>query len=395
MEGRAVKHYDIVIIGAGSVGVPLSYYCAKKGLKVCVLDREASWGRGQNRAAIGGLRATHSDAAKIRIAKESIAIVSKMREETGHDVEWHSGGYLFVAYDEEREKSFRELLAKQKAAGLDIDWVSPEGVSKLAPGVKTEGLRGGTYSPGDGYASPLMTSTAFHRLAMEAGVEFRFRERVTGIEIAGGRVARLLTNLGDYAADLFVNAAGADAAEISGLAGFSVPVRPDSHEGGVTEPVARFMEPMLVDIRPDGESGNYYFYQAMTGQVVFCITPKPQLWGKDCDSTSTFLPLVLKRMIELYPRLRNLKVRRTWRGLYPMTPDGFPVVGYPREAGNFLQAVGMCGQGFMLGPGLGKILAETFVSGASIDKPAGSTEYGFVFDQLSLYRDFGGMEMLK
>lgn len=390
-----MKRYDLVIVGAGSVGLPLSYYCAKKGLKVCVLEREASWGRGQNRAAIGGIRATHSDPAKIRISRESIAIVSRLREETGIDVEWRSGGYLFVAYDGEREAAFRGLLKTQKAAGLDIDWIAPSRVEELAPGINPRGLLGGTYSPGDGYASPLLTATAFHRLAMEAGVEFRFRERVTSFELSGNRITRLVSDAGDYAADLFVNAAGADAAELAALAGVSVPVRPDSHEGGVTEPVARFMEPMLVDIRPDGESGNYYFYQAETGQVVFCITPRPQLWGKDCDATSAFLPLVLRRMIELYPRLRNLKVRRTWRGLYPMTPDGFPIVGYPREAANFLQAVGMCGQGFMLGPGLGRILAETFVSGASIDRPAGSTEYGFVFDQLSLYRDFAGMEKLK
>jgi sarcosine oxidase subunit beta len=390
-----VKHFDIVIIGSGSIGQPLAYYCAKKGLSVCVLEREASWGRGQNRAAIGGLRATHSDAAKIRIAQESIAIVSALGDSAGVDVEWHAGGYLFVAYDEEREKAFRSLLVKQKAAGLGIDWIGPERVSELAPGISMAGLRGGTYSPGDGYASPLQTATAFHRLAMDAGVEFRFREKVTGIVVERERVVRLVTSAGDYDADLFVNAAGAEAADIAALAGVTVPVRPDCHEGGVTEPVERFMEPMLVDIRPDSESGNYYFYQATTGQVVFCITPKPPLWGRDIDSTSSFLPLVLKRMIELYPRLRNLKVRRTWRGLYPMTPDGSPIVGYPREAGNFLQAVGMCGQGFMLGPGLGKILAETFVAGASVDKPAGSTEYGFLFEELSPCRSFAGMEMLK
>ncbi|MCK7480083.1 MAG: FAD-dependent oxidoreductase [Candidatus Moduliflexus flocculans] len=80
--------------------------------------------------------------------------------------------------------------------------------------------------------------------------------------------------------------------------------------------------------RPDEESGNYYFYQANTGQVVFCITPKPQIWGTDTDNTSSFLPLCVARMLELYPRLRNLKVRRTWRGMYPMTPDGLPIVGY-------------------------------------------------------------------
>ena len=83
-----MKNYDVVIIGGGSIGVPLSYYCAKKGLKVAILEKEASWGRGQNRAAIGGIRATHSDPAKIRICKESIAIVSSLEEEHGIDVEW-------------------------------------------------------------------------------------------------------------------------------------------------------------------------------------------------------------------------------------------------------------------------------------------------------------------
>lgn len=390
-----MKHYDIVIAGAGSIGVPLSYYCAKKGFKVLVVEKESSWGRGQNRAAIGGLRATHSDPAKIHICRESIDIVSRMKEEHGFDIEWRQGGYLFVAYDEEREKAFRKLLEIQKAAGLEIDWVSPERVAELSPGINMENLRGGTFSPGDGYASTLMTSTAFHRLAMDAGVDFRFGESITGLEIAGGRVRGMTTTEASYSAGVYVNAAGADAADLAGMAGAELPIHPDCHEAGVTEPVERFMEPMLVDIRADQESGNYYFYQAETGQVVFCITPRPQIWGKDKASTSSFLPLCVRRMLELYPRLRNLKVRRTWRGMYPMTPDGFPIVGYPREADNFLQAVGMCGQGFMIGPGLGRMLAECLASGGNAAKPEGSTEYGFVFEELTPYRKFEGMELLK
>ncbi|MBL8967648.1 MAG: FAD-dependent oxidoreductase [Spirochaetaceae bacterium] len=390
-----MRNYDIVIAGAGSVGVPLAYYCAGKGFKVAVVEKEASWGRGQNRAAIGGIRATHSDPAKIRVCRESIEIVSKLGEEHGLDVEWRQGGYLFVAYDEERERAFRKLLEIQKRAGLDIDWVSPGRVAELSPGINMEGLRGGTFSPGDGYASPLQTATAFHRLALEAGVDFFFGENVTGLEMRNGRVESLATDKDRYSAPLFVNSGGADAADLAALAGAELPIHPDCHEAGVTEPVERFMEPMVVDIRSDAESGNYYFYQCATGQVVFCITPKPQIWGKDKDSTSGFLPLCVRRMLELYPRLRNLKVRRTWRGMYPMTPDGFPIVGYPREAENFLQTVGMCGQGFMLGPGLGRILAECLSSGGSAAKPEGGTEYGFVFEELAPYRKFEGMELLK
>ena len=34
------------------------------------------------------------------------------------------------------------------------------------------------------------------------------------------------------------------------LAGVTVPVVPDAHEAGITEPVAPFLGPMVVDIRP-------------------------------------------------------------------------------------------------------------------------------------------------
>jgi len=378
---------DVLIIGAGSVGVPMALFCAERGLSVIVLEKQASWGRGQNRAAIGGIRATHSDPAKIRICQESIRIVSSLQSEHGIDVEWRSGGYLFIAYDEARERAFRDLLVIQKHAGLDIDWIAPKRVAELCPGVNPVGLRGGTYSPGDGYASPLITSTAFHRLARAAGASFRFNETVTSMKTLENRVVSVRTSLDEYSAGTIVNTSGADAADIGSMVDITLPVHPDCHEGGVTEPVTRFMEPMLVDIRPDDESGNYYFYQIGTGQVVFCITPKPQIWGKDIDSTSSFLPLVSRRMVELYPRLKNLKVRRTWRGMYPMTPDGLPIVGYPREYSNLLLAVGMCGQGFMLGPGLGKMLADVIVNG-----PAA---YQDMFDELSLYRKFEGMELLK
>jgi len=378
---------DILIIGAGSVGVPLAYYCAKAGLKTIVLEQEASWGRGQNRAAIGGVRATHSDPGKIKICQESIKILTSLQKDHDIDVEWHSGGYLFVAYDEEREQAFRTLLKTQKQAGLNIDWIQPERVEQLAPGIRQEGLRGGTYSPEDGYCSPLMTNTAFHRLARQAGAIFKFNETVQSIKLEGKHIKLVTTDMEEYSAGKIINAAGASAAELASMVNLEIPVHPDAHEGGVTDPVARFMEPMLVDICPDEHSGNYYFYQAETGQIVFCITPKPQIWSRDCDNTSGFLPLVLRRMTRLYPRLKNLKIRRTWRGLYPMTPDGLPIVAEPAGIDNLLLTVGMCGQGLMLGPGLGKLLAER-LSGHG-------NEHQDILDEFTLYRKFEGMELLK
>lgn len=382
-----MKKYDVVIIGAGSVGVPVAFYLAKKGLKTAVIEKFPSEGRGQNRAAIGGIRATHSDPSKIKMCQVSIELVKNMKEEYGEDVDWIQGGYLFPVYTKDVESALKNILIKQKEFKLNIDWVSPEKIKELVPGINPDGLSGGTYSPEDGSASPLKLLGAYYRLGVKAGVDYFFDETVTSIKYSKGKIEKIITDRYEYSAGLVINAAGAYAKEIGAMTGLDVPVNPDCHEAGITEPVKRFFEPMVVDVRADGESANYYFYQNREGQVVFCITPKPNIWGTDTDNTSTFLPLVIRRMLELYPRLRNLRIRRTWRGLYPMTPDGFPIIGYTNEIENLFLAVGMCGQGFMIGPGLGLIASEIIA-----DK---SDKYNFILEQLTLYRNFSGVEVLK
>ena len=382
-----MQKFDTVIIGAGSVGLPLSYYLSKKGQKVAVIEKEHSYGRGQNRAAIGGLRATHSDPAKIKICQMSIDILKNMEKDHGFEIDWLEGGYLYPIYEETKETALKELLVKQKNYGLDIDWISPDEIRELVPGINMNGLRGGTFSPHDGSASPLKTSGAYYRLSLDAGTTFFFDEEVEGFSREGGKLISVKTDKRVVPADVFINAAGGNAKEIGAMCGLDLPVYPDSHEAGVTEPVKYFFKPMVVDLRSDNQSANFYYYQNEGGQIIFCVTPDPKILGKDCDNTSEFLPLITRRIVDIHPRLKNIRVRRTWRGLYPMTPDGFPVVGRPKDIENMFLAVGMCGQGFMLGPGLGKIISEIIV-----DK---TDKYNFILDELSLYRHFEGNEMLK
>ena len=274
----------------------------------------------------------------------------------------------------------------QKSYGLNIDWIGPDEVRERCPGIRWEGLLGGTFSPEDGHLSSLKMIGAFYRLARQANVDFFFKTEVVGIETDKGKVQAVVTDRGKISCSHVVNAAGGFGREVSLMVGTDLPVYPDSHEAGVTEPVQRFFLPMIVDIVPDEQSDNYYFYQNAENQIVFCITPRPKRLGTDRRSTSEFLPMVVPRMLHLYPRLRNLKVRRIWRGLYPMTPDGKPIVGFDREVEGFFHAIGMCGQGLMLGPGLADIIAQAIAEGQEDEE---------VFADLSPYRDFSGEELLK
>lgn len=387
-EKQLRKSYDVILVGAGSIGTPLAFYLSKAGLRVLVIDQNASIGQGSNKKAIGGIRATHSDPAKIRLCMDSLKTFSTWKEEYGDDIEWYQGGYCFIAYHDIEEQKIKNLLRTQKNLGLNISWLDRKDLLEIVPDLNPVELRGGSFSPEDGSASPLLVAHAFYIHAIHQGAEFRFNETVTGLEIKNNRITGVTTNRGSYASEIVVNAAGAWAGQIASLAGIKLPVYPDAHEAAVTEPVAHFLDPMVVDIRMAPGSSNFYFYQHATGQFFFCITPEPKIWGFNTEETSNFLPQVAKRLVNVMPRLNQIRIRRTWRGLYPMTPDGFPIVGWCNEVQGFYLAAGMCGQGFMLGPGVGELVTRNILNQTT-------TEDESISNYISPYRTFSEQEMLQ
>jgi sarcosine oxidase subunit beta len=365
------RTYDVIVVGCGSVGVPSAYYLAAKGLKVLGLERRSAAGQGENKAAIGGVRATHSDPAKILLCMESLREMSTWKENHGTEIGWKPGGYCFPVYDEKIETTLKGILPKQKSYGLNIDWISPEGIAEAVPGVERENLRGGTLSPDDGQVSPLKTPVAYSRAAMELGAEFRVGEQVTGYVRDGDRIIGVRTAKDEYHAGHVVISTGADSASDGELLGIRVPVKPDSHEAGVTMPLEPFLKPLIVDLRPgiEGRTANFYFGQAAEGAITFCYTPRELFFGTNHESTSEFLPILARRMITLIPRLRHMLIRRIWRGCYPMTPDGIPILDNVAAIPGLTLAVGMCGQGFMLGPGVGLNVVSLVMEGKPLVPP--------------------------
>lgn len=355
--------YDIIIIGAGSVGVPTALATAECGLKTLVLDSLPSVAQGDNKHAIGGIRATHSLKSKIWLCQRSIEIFASWKRLFGDDIWWEQGGYCFLAFTDQHEKMLKATARQQKEYGLNIDYVDSAKIKELVPGINDENLRGGTFSPEDGSSSPLLALHAFYRKSKELGAVYNFNEEVVDITTKNKTITGLKTNKAEYKAQTVINAAGAHAREIGNMLNIDLSVVPESHEAGITEPVKKFFTTMVIDIKQAqddkfGNSKNYYFYQNKEGKIIFCLTPEPNILGLDRFETSSFLPQITKRMVNLLPRLKNIKIRRTWRGLYPMTPDGSPIIGKVDDIEGYVNAVGLCGQGFMLGPGLGELLSR-------------------------------------
>jgi sarcosine oxidase subunit beta len=385
--------YDVIIIGAGSIGVPTALSTARDGLKTLVIDALPSVAQADNKHAIGGVRATHSHKGKIWLCQRSIEIFSNWEKKYGEDIWWVQGGYAFLAYTEQHKELLKETAKLQKSYGLNIEYIDAEKIRELIPGINEKGLLGGTYSPEDGNLSPLLAIHSLYRHSKNYGAEYIFNEKVTNIITKNNNIISVKTAKCEYKTQYVVNAAGAHSKDIGRMVGVDIPVEPESHEAGITEPVKKFFSPMIVDIRPCsdqkfGDSKNYYFYQNKEGKIIFCLTPSPNILGTDRRETSSFLPQISKRMVDLLPRLRNIKIRRTWRGLYPMTPDGNPIIGKVKKVKGFINAVGMCGQGFMLGPGVGELLSRILsdrINSRDVE----------ILNILSYRRDFGVVEELK
>jgi len=381
------KRYDVIIIGAGSVGNPTAYFLSESGLRVLVVDELASSGQGQNKSAIGGVRATHSDPAKIQICLQSLEIFSSWMEKTGTNIGWKKGGYCFPVFREKEEKILKSILPTQKRHGLNIDWIDSNEIKEVVPGINEKELMGGTYSPNDGQVSPLLAAESFTNESKKLGAQYRYHESVIDLLIDGNNdslsVNGIKTTKGEYKADAVVNVAGAHASNICKMVDLDIPVNPDSHEAGITAPIEPFLDPLVVDIRPgaEGKTANFYFGQNLEGQIIFCYTPIKIFPGEDRQSTSEFMPIMARRMVELIPRFKNLTIRRLWRGLYPMTPDGVAVVGKPSGIEGLYLGIGTCGQGFMMGPGIGLNLASLIAKGTPTIKRE-------VFNLLSPNRDF-------
>jgi len=377
------SEFDAIVIGAGSVGNPTAYFLAKEGLRVLVLEELSASGQGQNKAAIGGVRATHSDPAKIRLCQSSLEVFSGWKETTGTDIGWKKGGYCFPAYDEKVEATLRGLLPVQHRFQLAIDWLDAPGIAQVVAGINRDGLRGGTFSPEDGQVSPLKAAQSFTNEAARHQAVYRYGEAVGSFLTEGNAVVCVRTNRGDYRAPVVVNTSGVHATQLCATLGLDIPILPDSHEAGISAPVQQFLGPLVVDLRPgpEGKTINFYFGQDSEGQIIFCYTPKVPISGENRTSTYEFMPIIAARLVEVIPRLKNLTIRRVWRGLYPMTPDGSPVLGWAPKVRGLLLGVGMCGQGFMLGPGVGRNLASLVTHGRPEIDPD-------VFALLSPSRDF-------
>ena len=352
MKARAV------IVGGGVLGLSLAYNLALKGWTDLIVCEKTHLNAGASARNGGGVRAQWSNVTNIELMLESQKLFETFTERLGINIWYRQGGYLFLAKSDEQTAMLRQNVILQNQHGVHSRMVTRTQIRELVPAINADCIVAGAYNPRDGVLFPFPVLWGYARAAKERGVKILPFAEVTGINLAGGKIAEVITGKGAIETPMVINAAGAWAPVIGKMAGVDLPNRAEKHEAIVTEPLAAFLGPNLVPM----DSG-MYVAQTMRGEIYACVGHQTD--KVDTQASFGFIRKISQLLMDLIPRLGEVKVLRQWGGFYDITPDTNPILGPVKGVEGFIQLHGFMGHGFMMAPAIARIMADFLVDGRS------------------------------
>ncbi len=353
---------DIVIIGGGITGLSIAYNLVKRGENNIVILEKNYLGSGSTFRCGTGIRQQFGDESNIKMMKRSVEIWKSLSDELGEDIGFRQTGYLFLLYEENEMKEFKEYVKLQNSFGIPSRIITPEEAREIVPLLNTDGLIGASWNHTDGKANPFATLFALAKYVKKRGVEINEYTEVRDIEVEKGEIRGVKTSRGDIEGDIVVNAANGWAKILNEKIGINLPIEPYKHQGVKTEPIKNGqIEPMIVSFKHDGI---YMTQETEQGGVIggYGLKYGPTY---DMEPTYEFLRGVSYRFSQIIPSLKYVNVIRIWGGYYAETPDGNAIIGKINEIDGYYIAAGFSGHGFMLAPAVGEGMADLITKGKS------------------------------
>ncbi|MFI0480727.1 NAD(P)/FAD-dependent oxidoreductase [Actinomadura sp. 9N215] len=349
---------EIAIVGGGVHGLSLAYNLAKSGRKNIAVFERSYLGAGASGRNLALIRSSWQQRAWAELVWYCRQIWSQISVELDYNVMLTERGSYLCVRDERSISVARDAVAMQNSIGIPTRFVTPDELAKAVPQLETGGMLGAVHDPTAGVSRHDALVWGYARAAGRLGVAVHTETAVTGMQVAGGRVNRIVTNRGTVAADIVVNCAGSGSAEVAAMAGVTLPIRKLALEMFVTEPYKAYLDPIVSVIEDQA-----YIMQTSRGEFVGGAEPTGHMRVPRLTTSYAALRQSAAVIARLFPALRGVNILRAWAGLIDMTADGAGLVGETDERPGFFLDCGWGGEGYMVSVGTGRLIADYLNTG--------------------------------
>jgi glycine oxidase len=357
---RFRKRPNVVIVGAGVIGLGIAWRLAQRGAAVIVFDQGAA-GAGASHAAAGMLaacaEAEPGEEALVALGRLSQslwpAFTAELEQAAGLSIDLRDEGTLVVALTADDQARLRHQLQFQKSLGLPLEWISAAEAQRREPHLA--GVAGAVFSPEDHQVDNRKLVGALRSAAAAAGAVIREHAAVERIAVTQGRATGIRLGDGtDIAADVVVVAAGAWSRSIAG-------VPPEMR------PPVRPVKGQMLALRMDAPlvshvvwAPNVYLVPRRDGRLILGGTVEEK--GFDATLTAGGVLALLEAAWRVLPAIEELPIEETWVGHRPGSRDDAPILGLGPITG-LVYATGHYRNGILLAPVTADAIARLVLDG--------------------------------
>ncbi|MCG8693642.1 MAG: FAD-binding oxidoreductase [Minwuiales bacterium] len=404
---------DIVVIGAGIVGISTALFLARRGLSVLVCEKGRIAGE-QSSRNWGWCRKMGRDPVEIPLAIASARLWEGMNTLVEGETGFRKTGIIYLCKNDDETAKYEAWLGHARCHDLDSRLVSANEVSALLPGL-TGRWPGALFTPSDGRAEPSLATAAMAKAAQRSGARIVERCAVRGVEKTAGAISAVVTEHGTVSTRTVVLAGGAWSRLFCGNLGIAFPQLKVLGSVMRTRPLAGAPEyavagsdfafrkrldggytiaqknANIAHIVPDSFRLLFRFLPAFRsegndirlrfGQPFFDELRTLKRWGLDQNSpfeqqrvldpkpSTKILAQGLRNLIRSFPIFGDAEVVEQWGCAIDVTPDAIPVVSPVDRIPGLFIASGFSGHGFGVGPAAGRLMADLISGQAPIVDP--------------------------
>jgi len=386
---------DIVIVGAGIVGLMSAYSLCDSGRKITIIDKNdisdgSSFGNagllsafGKNPLSAPGVLldtlklmlkgespvnlhpsldinlykwllsfAKNSSAARLkrtlllfeRYGQISLDLYDKMTKEDEMDFHFCQDGLLMVHTE---QKSF-DKKARLCNDPHKYEVLSKNETKEYMPFVNDK-ITGSILLKENGHLDPALLMFELKNYLLSKGVEIITNEEVERIEHTDTKITKVSTKKAIYEAETFILSTGADDTLARKVKNNFLMVPAKGYS--ITFEMEEKLKPKTCALFAD-------LFIAMTPRKnTVRMTSKLELGTSNERIVKKQIDSIHKNLA-LYSNPFEIKNSIEWTGFRPLTPNDMPLIGFDDTYSNLIHATGLGWLGITFGPAIGKIIAD-------------------------------------